>query len=322
MAKSKNHPTPKNPKRVEPLTEAMGDFDPYRPYFGLLDQFDPRSYNETNSGHFPYNLLFPNGPPYNPFFPEGVPNGMFSAPALDDDYSYHTRPNQSVMEQNAAYNAFRQNYERSQSENIRESAMKLMEQRIARGYREPINQPSAPQFVFPIKNGYDGRGTGTGTDPKMPPGTSPKISPKLGIPPSERPGYGRPLPVPVPPTDGRRIPLPMPGTGVPPSSGKFGGYEPLPYPGNPGIRNPHTPIQPLQPPQQGKPPIYKAPPTNRFAPQPAPLPPISMPDKLPPRVGGLPAIPDKLPQEVRRFINPKQPKKPTLNSFIPRYERD
>ena len=287
MAKSKDHPTPKNPKRVEPLTEAMGDFDPYRPYFGLLDQFDPRSYSETNSGHFPYNLLFPNGPPYNPFFPEGLPNGMLSAPPLDDDYSYHTRPNQSVMEQNAAYNAFRQNYERSQSENIRESAMKLMQQRIARGYREPINQPSAPQFVFPIKNGYDGRGTGKGTDPKMPPGTSPKIPP-------ERPGGGRvPLPMPVPPTDGRRIPLPMPGTRLP-DSGKFGGYEPLPYPKNKGggVFDSQPKIKPFQPSPKPSVGIQVAP------------------------------FPDKLPPKVERFTNPKQPKKPTLNSFIPRYERD
>ena len=302
MAKSKNDSTPKNPKRVQPLTDSMGDFDPYRPYFGLLDFLDPRSY--SGDQRFPYN----------PFFPEGLPNGMLSAPPLDDDYSYYTRPNQSVMEQNAAYNAFRQNYERSQSENIRESARKRMEQRINRGYREPIIQPSAPQFVFPIKNGYDGRPVG-------------KINPDgwdgRGVPPPKMPNQ------PSAPGGGLggRVPLPMPGTRVPPSSGKFEGFVPLPYPGNPGIRNPHTPIQPLQPPNaprpsqpSPKPPIYKSPPTGGvFGPQP----PIDLSDKLPPRVSGFqPAGADKLPPRVVSELAKNKVKKPTLNSFIPRYERD
>ncbi len=83
-----------------------------------------------------------------------------------------------------------------------------------------------------------------------------------------------------------------------------------------GVFGPQPPVNIPRPPQpsQGKPPIYKAPPTDgRFAPQPAPLPPISMPDKLPPR----PAGPDKLPPYVKKELN----KKPTLDSFIPRYIR-
>ena len=229
-------------------------------------------------------------------------------PTVPQQYQYpQSSPRyQSVDEINAIYNMFLQNYERSRMEGQRAANLKEVDQYINRGFRDPIEQPVAPQFRYPFPPNppmrteniqqYPTPGIG-GKDYGGPTGTLPPKQypmPSIGVPPSERPGYGRPLPV--------------PGTQVPPSSGKFGGFVPLPYPGNPGIRNPHTPIQPLKPPQQGKPPIYKAPPTGRFAPQPAPLPPVSMPDKLP--------------QEVRGYLNPKQPKKPTLNSFIPRYERD
>ena len=104
-----------------------------------------------------------------------------------------------------------------------------------------------------------------------------------------RKGGPTPPTMPRPPQPGGgRVPLPMPGTRVPPSSGKFEGFVPLPYPGNPGIRKP----QPYQPPNTSRPP------------QSLPKPPIQSPMQPPKK-------PTPTPKQV----------KPTLNSYIPRYER-
>ena len=176
-----------------------------------------------------------------------------------------------------------------------------------RGYIPPTSSSrGAPPPQGPMPSPIPG---------KMLPGN--KIPP-FTPPPPRLPSPSMPLP---PKPGGGRVPLPMPGTRVPPSSGKFEGFVPLPYPGNPGIRNP----QPYQPPNaprpsqpSPKPPIYKSPPTGGvFGPQP----PIDLSDKLPPRVSGFqPAGPDKLPPHVKEFK--LGPKKPTLDSFIPRYLRD
>lgn len=186
-------------------------------------------------------------------------------PTVPQQYQYpQSSPRyQSVDEINAIYNMFLQNYERSRMEGQRAANLKGVDQYINRGFRDPIEQPVAPQFRLP-----------TTLSRGAPPPQGPMISP--------------------------------PPTGV------------LPRPG--GVFGPQPPVNMPRPPQpsQGKPPIYKAPPTGKFAPQPAPLPPISMPDKLPPEVGGLPAGPDKLPPYVKKELN----KKPTLDSFIPRYIRN
>ncbi len=186
-------------------------------------------------------------------------------PTVPQQYQYpQSSPRyQSVDEINAIYNMFLQNYERSRMEGQRAANLKGVDQYINRGFRDPIEQPVAPQFRLPTT-------LSKGAPP--PQGPMPSPVPRQPMPPSQKPGgvFG-----PQPPQ--------FPGYGVPPS--------------------------------QGKPPIYKAPPTDgRFAPQPAPLPPISMPDKLPPR----PAGPDKLPPYVKKELN----KKPTLDSFIPRYIRN
>ena len=99
------------------------------------------------------------------------------------------------------------------------------------------------------------------------------------------------------------------------NAGRIGG--PMP-PAAPGFGVPPTMPRPSQP--SPKPPIYKSPPTGGvFSPQPS----INLSDKLPPRVSGFqPAGADKLPPRVVSELAKNKVKKPTLNSFIPRYERD
>ena len=242
-------------------------------------------------------------------------------PTVPQQYQYPQSLPQykSVDEIHAIYNMFLQNYERTRMEGQRAANLKEVDQYINRGFRDPIEQPVAPQFRNPTAPGIGGIAGGIAGQPSAP-GAG-------GIAGGNAGRIGGPMPptMPRPPQPGGgRVPLPMPGTRVPPSSGKFEGFVPLPYPGNPGIRNPQ-PYQPPQPPNaprpsqpSPKPPIYKSPPTGGvFGPQP----PIDLSDKLPPRVSGFqPAGPDKLPPHVKEFK--LGPKKPTLDSFIPRYLRD
>ena len=210
-------------------------------------------------------------------------------PTVPQQYQYpQSLPQyQSVDEINAIYNMFLQNYERTRMEGQRAANLKEVDQYINRGFRDPIEQPVAPQFRNPTAPGIGGIAGGIAGQPSAP-GAG-------GIAGGNAGRIGGPMPptMPRPPQPGGgRVPLPMPGTRVPPSSGKFGGFVPLPYPENPGIRNPHTPIQPLQPPNASRPP------------QSSPKPPIQSPMQPPKK-------PAPKPKQV----------KPTLNSFIPRYER-
>ena len=188
-------------------------------------------------------------------------------PTVPQQYQYpQSLPQyQSVDEINAIYNMFLQNYERTRMEGQRAANLKGVDQYINRGFRDPIEQPVAPQFRFPTT-------LSRGAPPPQGPMLSPP--PRQQMPPSQKPG---------------------------------------------GVFGPQPPINTSRPPQSlPKPPIYKSPPTGGvFGPQP----PIDLSDKLPPRVSGFqPAGPDKLPPHVKEFK--LGPKKPTLDSFIPRYLRD